>query len=126
MGRGLSSLQHCILSYLLDYTEWIEENQLESTLFWRRDGVPWQPSKLFKNESGEYTPAMRAAISKSVCRLEERGLVMRQNVMSGVPGLGGKVRKSQEDPAPIRSDHLLLTDAGRLTANKSRSEFVSQ
>jgi hypothetical protein len=58
--------------------------------------------------------AESAAFSRAVARLERRGLVLRKNVSSGVPGTG-KVRTSSDQPH-TRADHLMLTEAGRKVA----------
>lgn len=67
------------------------------------------------------TPADRAAFSRAIARLERRGLVIRSNSTSGLPAghpRAGRVRVRIEEPAPRRTDHLILTPAGEEMAKR--------
>ena len=115
MGRGLSYKQRCILSYFRNaehaYAEAKFSNETSRTItrsmlrFWgvpSNDGIPRDPSE-------------RAALSRAMLRLEQRGLILRQNWTSGAPGVGGP-RKAATDPHR-KTTHVLLTDAGRALAD---------
>jgi hypothetical protein len=79
MGRGLSNLQRWILSEARR-RGWLEYDEIYQGYFgWRRTGPYW-PNELRQTFSprdigeGEYNRVM-ATVSRSVRRLEERGLV---------------------------------------------------
>ena len=133
----LSEQQKDILASILALYERIEASgndfaarQLE---IW---GVPWRTKWLYC----DLTRSDHAAISRALSRLERRGLVIRQNSCTGTPGLpevynrsiGGMMprdcRLSPEEPAPKRSDHVMLTLTGRQIAevvNKNKTENVN-
>jgi hypothetical protein len=63
----------------------------------------------------------RAAFSRALARLERRGLVLRINGTNGLPDghpRRGSVRRSLDEPAPDRADHLLLTAEGEEAAKR--------
>jgi hypothetical protein len=125
----LSRLQKSILLWLLRQTEELEviasdDRGLDSlpvavlandeqrrvigariALHW---GVWWR--------IGDSTPAERAAFSRALKRLEERGLVLRQNRVAGAPGSGG-LRDSAAQ-LHIRTTNVQLTDMGREVAKR--------
>jgi DNA-binding MarR family transcriptional regulator len=72
------------------------------------------------------TAADRAAFSRALRRLEQRGLVVRTNYSRGLPDGSGWARQRADQPAPVRSDHVILTDQGRAVAeavNKQADEL---
>lgn len=79
-------------------------------------GVPWQPSR----GAGNWTATDRAVVSRSLRRLEQRGLVLRQNPkQSTVPpelpiGPGaGMARRVASDPFWGQTTTVMLLPAGR-------------
>lgn len=71
-------------------------------------GVPYR-------SSGE--ASFRASLSRAVARLENRGLVLRQNARSGSPGFG-RCREHADDPKPIRTTNVSLTALGKAAAKR--------
>jgi predicted transcriptional regulator len=51
----------------------------------------------------------RASVSRTLARLERRGLVLRQDIRS-VSSPGGRARHSAEEPHQ-KTTHVLMTDA---------------
>ena len=74
-------------------------------------GVPW-------DERGNLaSPVERASVSRTLARLERRGLVLRQNIRSAG---SHRARQSANEPHQ-KTTHVLITDAGRRLANASRA-----
>ncbi len=75
------------------------------------------PLKWLRGTKKYHTAADSAAFSRSIRRLEARGLLLRNSQRSGVASgpSQGRIRRSIEEPI-ARADHLLLTDQGRLVA----------
>ena len=114
MGRGLSELQERILCWLLQATVEVETHghpiqQRDLAYF----GIPWRPSKGQK----AWTATDRAVFSRAISRLEARRLIIRQNIASGTPGIG-RARLTVDEPPPLRTTHLKLTDTGREVAER--------
>lgn len=107
MARKLSDVQESILLYVYHI-------DAQLTMPWW--GVNWQPKKACGLD--EWTRSDAASFSRSVRRLEERGLLFRDNGVSGVPALNGNRRTSIEEPPPTRANVLKLTDAGREMAKR--------
>jgi hypothetical protein len=124
MGRGLSAKEKNILLGLKDDFERLEKrvaelNQAMATdpdnhelLGWLRGnerllhwGIRWRVT-------GSRSQA--ASISRSLRRLEQRGLVLRQNEIRGNPETG-TMRESKEDPH-ARTINVQLTPEGRALA----------
>jgi hypothetical protein len=59
----------------------------------------------------------RASLSRALRRLEERGLILRQNSASGSPGIEGP-RQSNADPHSRRSTEVQLLPAGMQLARE--------
>lgn len=107
VAKKLSWQQKRILKYLVEYMEWIDEYGTEFGRGEARNwGVPWKPGKW--NETWENTHA--ASYSRALRRLEKRGLVLRNNDISGRPDTG-EARRSMDDPHN-RTVRVLITDAG--------------
>jgi hypothetical protein len=110
----LSRDQRCILEDLLAYYRNHEDAGDGNTAQVRIWGVPL---KWLRGSNQYHTAADSAAFSRSVRRLEARGLVLRNNARNGV--LSGpsrrRARRSIDEPIS-RADHLLLTDMGRQVA----------
>ena len=66
-----------------------------------------------------------AAYSRAVRRLEARGLVLRINRSRGDPTTG-RIRGSAREPAPGRSDCLVLTESGEEVAHRLQAVNVQQ
>ena len=109
----LSKLQKAILQRLFAY---VAQRRAEGC----RDSGPGLPAGLLfvpmkwlrlgvhktKSESAAYSRALRG--------LEKRGLVIRSNLRSGMHRgpRRGAIRTSPDEPAPARSDHVILTPEG--------------
>ena len=90
--------------------EWLFDNIPVSTCPpW---GVRWRPGKWGVTND----PSRRAAYSRMLKRLEARGLILRQNQVSGNP-LNGEVRTSGTEPHN-RTTHVFLTDLGVQVASR--------
>lgn len=66
------------------------------------EGVLWEPAKWQRQEGKPWTESARAATSRTLRRLEERGLLVRLG--------GGEERR--------RTDRVRLTEVGRLVAER--------
>ncbi len=94
LEKKLSCQQQEILRYLTAQADYIENNYPDDyKIFYRVWGVPWQPGKL----GNAWNNNDSASISRSLKRLEERGLLLRKNDITG----------------RNRSTHVILTDKGR-------------
>jgi len=117
-GSGLSRLQKHILVTLLANYQAVERNgngyALQDLSGW---GIRCRT---------EGTRAQQASISRALRRLEQRGLILRQNQASRSPGNGG-LRHTAEDPHDRRT-HILLLPVGREIAErltKKQSEMLT-
>jgi len=102
-ARGLHGEQRAILVYIYRKSVLGADNSPV--------GLPWKPRQWGYTP----TPARRASCSRSLERLEKRGLVLRQNWRAGT-------RKSAADPHD-RTTHVVLTGAGKAVAEKLSREF---
>jgi len=73
-------------------------------------GVPWQTHV----RGSEWSPGKRASVSAALRRLEARGLLLRQNELSGSP-LTGRARIHAAAPHN-RTVTVALTEEGRRVA----------
>lgn len=90
----LSDQQRDVLCAILEgYDRMADAGEVEP---W---GVPWH--------SRGHTAAERASRSRTLRQLEERGLVVRQNRVSG------PYRQGPEDPFPGRTTHVTPTERAR-------------
>jgi hypothetical protein len=103
LAKGLHGEQQAILVYIYRKSVLGADN---TPL-----GLPWKPN----NWGYTPTPARRASCSRSLERLEKRGLVLRQNWRTGT-------RKSAAEPHH-RTTHVVLTGAGRAVAEGLSREF---
>lgn len=69
----------------------------------RSPGISWRTL--------EASRSRQSSVSRSLRRLEERGLLVRTNHWSGIPG-SGRIRTRLDEPAPVRTDHVILTEEG--------------
>jgi hypothetical protein len=102
----LSRFQQAVLKWLLD----AREAGVSDRFF----GVRWSPGRDHRKAGQAWTAADRASWSRAVRRLELRGLVVRTNQSSGVPGDGphkGQYRRVASEPHN-RTTHLRLTALG--------------
>ncbi len=95
-GKGLSLDQALILGQLFKAHK--ERDAAGTLTVW---GVP-----ILTAGSASY----RASVSRSLRRLEARGLILRQNNVSNIPGLSGR-RRSADDPHR-KTTHVAFTDIG--------------
>jgi hypothetical protein len=110
----LSGGQRRILADLLVYYRNREEAGGNSAAQVRIWGVPL---KWLRGTKRDRTAADSAAFSRSIRRLEARGLMLRNNSANGVLSGPSRCRARRSIDEPIaRADHLLLTDMGRQVA----------
>jgi len=89
----------------------------------RAEGFPeiarWRRVPVFalRRTAEPKSRADSAAYSRAVRRLEARGLVLRINRCRGDPTTG-RIRSSARQPAPARSDCLVLTKRGEEVAKQ--------
>jgi hypothetical protein len=110
----LSRLQKQILLDLLQFI-WHHEKQKQDfpeIVRYRR-----VPLRMLRTTDEPKSRADSAAYSRAVRRLEARGLVLRINRSRGDPATG-RIRRSAREPAPGRSDCLVLTKSGEEVANR--------
>jgi hypothetical protein len=71
------------------------------------------------------TKSESAAYSRALRELENRGLLIRSNLRSGMHRgpRAGQIRVSMDEPAPARSDHVILTSAGEAAMAALREEI---
>lgn len=109
---GLSKLQREILRCLLANYRHVEEHGNDyCRLDLQRVGI-----RLLQFRPQYTSPSERAAFSRSLKRMEERGLILRTNHMSGVPGCG-RIRTRREERHG-RTDHVAFTAEGRELAER--------
>jgi hypothetical protein len=131
MGRGLSADQQDLLCDLLEWYQHVEAkgNEFAKTdLSLRGLSIPWLRGTL-----KDWSRSESASFSRSLRRLEQRGLILRINVNQGIPEghpQAGRIRTSIDQPC-TRADHVLLTPlgrqvAGQLSVNKNRTNFVNR
>jgi hypothetical protein len=115
-SRKLSALQKDILCCLWFHYEDLLERGLTR---WLRLGIRVKDIR----DDEPKTAADRAAFSRSLRRLEQRGLIVRMNISSGMPEDDPRVaeirvnerrsiRLRVDDPMVRRTDHIILTAAG--------------
>src|SRR5262245_54062696 len=112
MGRGLSDVQKDVLRSVLHYIRHVEEHGSEWAKARIGDHALRVPLHWLRGYGYNRTPSDSAAFSRSLRRLEQRGLIVRTNVTTGIPAghpLAGRVRHSTEEPH-VRTDTILLTD----------------
>jgi DNA-binding MarR family transcriptional regulator len=116
--RKLSSRQMWLLALLLDLTETLSKESGHK--FYRVWGLPWHPGKWHRwtLEWGhrEWTLSDRAAFSRTLRRLEKRGLVIRDNHIEAFRS--GRRHASIEEAAPMRTTIVRLTTLGRMVAKQ--------
>ena len=105
-GR-LSAQQRRLLIWLLDQTETCEKDSDRAAALVATWGVYYR--------TGAATHAESASWSRTLRRLEARGLVVRNNDWSM------SARHDSDTPAPSRAHHVRLTEAGRVVAVQLRS-----
>jgi hypothetical protein len=112
----LSALQKDILLCLLPWAEWLR-NSPDCYAACRDHGAP-----LMRIRPKGVSRADSAAFSRALRRLEARGLIIRTNSSSGSPEQQGwprgRVRLRMEEPAPKRTDHIILTPEGEAVAKR--------
>jgi hypothetical protein len=108
----LSSLQKQILGNMLACIRSHERGGDDYGEIVQLRRVPWS---LLRPQGQPKDRADSAAFSRAVRRLELRGLVLRLNRTRGDLSTG-RIRSSTLEPAPRRSDCLLLTEAGEEVA----------
>src|SRR5262249_36943074 len=121
-SRKLSALQKDILCCLWSHYQGFLK---PGNATWLRCGIR---VKAFRHEEPK-SPADRAAFSRSLRRLEQRGLIVRTNIRSGMPEEDPRVaeirvterrniRVRAGDPMVRRTDHIILTAAGMEVAKR--------
>ena len=112
-GRKLSVPQRRILAALLRFHK---DGSCTSC------GVPL---KWLRGRKQHWNASESAAFSRSLRRLEQRGLVVRTNTVTGITSgpRAGCIRQAADEPHTGRTNYVILTEAGRLaaeTVNKIR------
>jgi hypothetical protein len=110
--RKLSRLQKQILLNMLQLIRQHEKDGGDFAEIVRYRRVPLL---CLRGEDAPKPRADSAAFSRAVRRLEARGLVLRINRTRGDPATG-RIRRSALEPAPRRSDCLVLTKTGEEVA----------
>ncbi len=112
---GLGAFQKDILRCLLHHTQ--RQRLPDYPSRQRAQGVPvkWiRPKGVSRVDSASFSRAIR--------RLEARGLVIRTNYVSGCPAgenfREGQVRLKMEEPAPKRTNSIILTPTGEEIAKR--------
>jgi hypothetical protein len=85
-----------------------------------RDKAAGVPIRRLRDYGSDRGRSDSAACSRALKRLEQRGLIVRSNQTTGLPKghpRGGYVRMAVDEPH-IRTDMVLLTDAGRTEAER--------
>ncbi|GAX43246.1 hypothetical protein NIES4075_42580 [Tolypothrix sp. NIES-4075] len=116
-ARKLSYLQKRILQVLEFRMQLLEEKDIHlDNPDISRLGFSWwiHPSNFSKKywideNSAKYTSSDRADLSRSLKRLENRGLIIRNNYKN-------QPRMSNKMPAPKRTTHIKITELGRKVA----------
>jgi len=90
---------------------WIEEHPVDDDdrQQWRRHGLEWSGIHLPRQEDG-ISRTDSSSLSRSLRRLEDRGLIVRRNQTSGPPDEGFTVQH--------RTTHVAFTPAGRALAEE--------
>jgi hypothetical protein len=123
----LSADQRRLLANLLRYYRHVEAHGSDrDRIYLRLHGVPMSWLRPRGGSHPSRTRADTAAFSRAVRRLEARGLVLRVNSTTGQTAgpRAGKVRRSADEPFTGRTDHILLTDAGRQAAETVSTDQV--
>jgi hypothetical protein len=78
------------------------------------------PVRWLRGSRQGWSSAESASFSRSLRRLEGRGLIIRTNQSTGIRADaslgGGRVRTCLDEPYDNRTDHIILTDLGRQVA----------
>lgn len=121
MHSELTTIAKYLSDDQLSILEWLFDNVPTSNLApW---GIRWQPGKWGLTDS----PSSRAAYSRTLKRLEVKGLVLRQNQTSGSP-VTQEARRSSAEPHN-RTTHVLLTELGVQVSKwltKDETSFVNR
>jgi hypothetical protein len=110
----LSRLQKGILLALLQV---IRRHEKRAEEFLENARYRRVPVSVLRSSDAPKSRADSAAYSRAVRRLEARGLVLRINQTRGDPETG-LIRGSAREPAPARSDSLVLTTSGEEAAKE--------
>jgi hypothetical protein len=118
-SRKLSVLQKEILRCLWSNYQYIQAHGNDWAVKFLHQGIQVKEFRGPAPKSG----ADRAAFSRALRRLEQRGLIVRTNTTSGMPEEDPRVaqilaterrsiRLRADDPMVRRTDHVILTAAG--------------
>jgi hypothetical protein len=121
--RKLSKLQKVILRRLSAYVRQCRAEGLQDNGPGLPRGVLFVPMKWLRAGASK-TKSESAAYSRALRELEKRGLLIRSNLHSGMHRgpRAGAIRVSLDEPAPARSDHVILTPAGEAAIAARREE----
>jgi hypothetical protein len=116
LSAKLSKDQRAILRALLRYVEWAESRGWRSSRGFDRIAVPM---RWLRPRGAAYSRAASACFSRSLLRLEGRGLILRSNTTSGVPSGPEAMRVRTRADQPLgRTECILLADEGREVAKR--------
>lgn len=105
--QGLSALQRAILVCLFE--DYVDLATPPTTKHWLSQLTHW--GARLRLVADHETRATQAARSRALARLEARGLILRQNEVSGSP-TRAMARRSAAEAPPLRTTHVLLLPAG--------------
>ena len=118
----LSKLQKKILRRLVRYIKRRKAKGLKESGPGFPRGLFFVPMRWLRAYADK-TKSESAAFSRALRGLERRGLVIRSNVTSGIHRgpRRGAIRVLRKEPAPVRSDHVILTPEGEAAIAELRS-----
>ncbi len=114
-SKRLSKLQLYILDRLLHSYRHIEatgDEQLIQSVY--NTGIRLEEIL----GAGQPTRSQSASDSRALKRLEQRGLILRNSIVSGTPSREGRLRGSVQELPPRRTDAIILLPPGRSIAEK--------
>ncbi len=125
MAGMLSPRQQAVLQEALGYLRHMEEHGSEvARLLALRDGVPL---RWLRGYGHARSASDRVIFCRVLKQLERRGFIVRTNVSQGIPygPQAGRIRHSVDTPHR-RTDHIILTDAGRAEAERLSAHLIGQ
>ncbi len=126
-------MQKNVLRKVLHYIQHVEEHGNEYAKACLRGRTSGVPIRWLRGYGHDRRRSDSAAFSRALNRLEQRGLIVRTNTVTGLPPghpRAGYVRQAAEEPHK-RTNAIILTDAGReeaeyLSVNIITEEIVNR
>lgn len=107
-GRGLSKMQVNIMLVLFEVYNYQVERYGKQHVW----GIPWIPSNYL-----DMTDYKNASVSRALRRLEERGMILRDNDIHGTPD-SNRPRTSVSQRPPTRTTGVHMTNLGVETTKR--------